>query len=37
MRMKNPAHPGQLVRDDIAELGLSVVEAARGLGGIHPV
>ena len=32
MRMKNPAHPGQLVRDDIEELGLSVVEAARGLG-----
>ena len=32
MRMKNPAHPGQLVRDDIEELGLSVAEAARGLG-----
>ena len=32
MRMKNPAHPGQLVRDDIEELGLSVAEAAHGLG-----
>ena len=32
MTMKNPAHPGQLVRDDIEELGLSVAEAARGLG-----
>jgi addiction module HigA family antidote len=30
--MKNPAHPGALVRDDIEELGLSVAEAAAGLG-----
>ena len=32
MTMKNPAHPGLLVRDDIEELGLSVAAAARGLG-----
>jgi addiction module HigA family antidote len=30
--MKNPAHPGALVRDDIEALGLSVAEAAAGLG-----
>ncbi len=30
--MKNPAHPGGLIRDDIEELGLSVAEAAEGLG-----
>jgi len=30
--MKNPAHPGELVRDNIDELGLSISEAARGLG-----
>lgn len=32
MRMKNPAHPGASLKDDIEELGLSVAEAARGLG-----
>jgi addiction module HigA family antidote len=32
MAMKNPAHPGELVRDNIAELGLSIAEAAKGLG-----
>ena len=32
MPMKNPAHPGQLVRDDIEQLGLSVADAAKGLG-----
>lgn len=32
MAMKNPAHPGLLLRDDIEELGLTVAEAARGLG-----
>lgn len=32
MPMKNPAHPGKLVRDDIDALGLSVAEAAAGLG-----
>ena len=30
--MKNPAHPGTLVKDNIEELGLSVAEAAAGLG-----
>lgn len=32
MPMKNPAHPGSLIRDNIDELGLSVAEAANGLG-----
>ena len=32
MPMKNPAHPGNLVREDIDELGLSVADAAKGLG-----
>ena len=30
--MKNPAHPGALIQDDIKELGLTVAEAALGLG-----
>lgn len=32
MRMKNPSHPGALIKDSIDYLGLSVAEAARGLG-----
>jgi antitoxin HigA-1 len=32
MPMKNPPHPGRLVRDSVEELGLSVAEAAKGLG-----
>jgi addiction module HigA family antidote len=32
MEMKNPAHPGLLVKDCLADLGLSVAEAARSLG-----
>lgn len=32
MRMKNPSHPGSILKDSIDELGLSVAEAARGLG-----
>lgn len=32
MPMKNPAHPGALLKDDIDALGLSVAEAAQGLG-----
>ncbi len=33
MPMKNPCHPGQIVRDAIVEgLGLSISEAAEGLG-----
>ena len=31
-RMKNPPHPGGLIKDNIEELGLSVAEAAEGLG-----
>jgi len=31
-RMKNPPHPGGLIRENIDALGLSVAEAARGLG-----
>jgi addiction module HigA family antidote len=30
--MKNPAHPGQLVKDNLDDLGLSVASAAAGLG-----
>ena len=30
--MKNPSHPGSLIKADIDELGLSVVDAARALG-----
>jgi addiction module HigA family antidote len=30
--MKNPAHPGELVRDNLKDLHLSVAEAATGLG-----
>ena len=32
MPMKNPSHPGKLIKADIDELGLSIVEAAKGLG-----
>lgn len=32
MAMKNPPHPGRLLRADIEALGLSVAEAAVGLG-----
>ena len=32
MPMKNPPHPGDLVRDNLEDLGLSVSEAATGLG-----
>jgi antitoxin HigA-1 len=30
--MKNPAHPGELVRDNLDELGVSISDAAKGLG-----
>jgi len=30
--MKNPAHPGQLVKACLDDLGLSVAEAAKGIG-----
>lgn len=32
MPMKNPVHPGELVKDSIEYLELSVAEAAKGLG-----
>ena len=32
MPMKNPPHPGRLIKDDIEALGLSVAQAAEGLG-----
>jgi addiction module HigA family antidote len=33
MEMKNPVHPGELIREDVLkELGLSVTEAAEILG-----
>ncbi len=32
MKMKNPVHPGFLVSECINDLGLSVAEAAKGLG-----
>jgi addiction module HigA family antidote len=32
MVMKNPPHPGELLKDNVDGLGLSVAEAAKGLG-----
>ena len=32
MTMKNPPHPGRLIKDEIEALGLSVAQAAEGLG-----
>jgi antitoxin HigA-1 len=32
MPMKNPSHPGRLIKADLDELGLTVAEAAAGLG-----
>ncbi len=32
MPMKNPPHPGAGLKDDIEALGLSIAEAATGLG-----
>ena len=32
MPMKNPSHPGRIIKADIEALGLSVAEAASGLG-----
>ena len=32
MPMKNPPHPGELIGDSLAEAGVSIVAAARGLG-----
>lgn len=30
--MKNPSHPGKLIEADLEELGLSVAQAAKGIG-----
>jgi addiction module HigA family antidote len=32
LTMKNPCHPGELIKADIEELGLTLVDAAKGLG-----
>lgn len=32
MPMKNPAHPGRLIKADLDELGVSVASAAESLG-----
>ena len=32
MHMKNPAHPGELIGDNLEELGVSIVDAAKALG-----
>jgi addiction module HigA family antidote len=32
MAMKNPPHPGEMIGDSIAEMGVSIVDAARALG-----
>lgn len=32
MPMKNPPHPGEMIGDIVADLGLSIVDAAKGLG-----
>jgi antitoxin HigA-1 len=32
MPMRTPPHPGRSLRDDLEALGLSVADAARGLG-----
>lgn len=32
MPMRNPPHPGGLIKDELDELGFSVAEAAAGIG-----
>jgi addiction module HigA family antidote len=32
MPMKNPNHPGDIIRDNLDELGVSVTDAAKALG-----
>jgi addiction module HigA family antidote len=36
MQMKNPVHPGELVRANLDELGLNVTDAAKALGVTRP-
>ena len=32
MEMKNPPHPGELIGDNLSEVGVSISSAAKGLG-----
>src|SRR6266478_8298228 len=32
MQMKNPNHPGEIIRDCLGELGVNVTEGAKALG-----
>ncbi len=32
MRMKNPAHPGRLIKNELDEMGIGVADAAEALG-----
>ncbi|HAJ47097.1 MAG TPA: addiction module antidote protein, HigA family, partial [Alphaproteobacteria bacterium] len=32
MKMKKPAHPGRIVKNELEELGVSVADAAKALG-----
>jgi addiction module HigA family antidote len=32
MQMKNPPHPGEMIGDSLGELGVSISDAAKGLG-----
>ena len=32
MKMKNPPHPGELVADNLTELGVTIKDAAEALG-----
>ena len=32
MQMKNPPHPGELIGDSLEEIGVSISDAAKGLG-----
>jgi addiction module HigA family antidote len=37
MSMKNPCHPGEIIREEVLEpLGLTVTEAAKALGVARP-
>jgi len=36
MPMKNPTHPGRIVQRSLTSLGVSVTEAAKGLGVSRP-
>jgi addiction module HigA family antidote len=36
MSMKNPVHPGRIVKGSFEELGLSITDAAKALGVTRP-